>query len=97
MDYFLPPSKLTPHPGQGGLVSRRHPLPGSIMGELCTAPAFVEGAEALWRAPISELRLTEQVPIRTDCPLFSLVCRSCESACDRHNMFEPDPNPTHKP
>jgi hypothetical protein len=62
MDTILAPRD----PSQGALVSRRHPLPGSIMGELCTAPAFVAGAEALWRAPISELRLNEQVPIRTD-------------------------------
>ena len=36
------------------------------MAEMCTAPTFLAVAEALWRAPAAELRLNEQVPIRTD-------------------------------
>lgn len=36
------------------------------MAEMCTAPIFLAVAEALWRAPAEELRLNEQVPIRTD-------------------------------
>ena len=62
MDALLPqrdPEKSAAH-------YRSHPIPGSIMGDLCTAPAFLEGAEALWGAPATELRLNEQVLIRTD-------------------------------
>ena len=36
-------------PSKGGAASARHPIPGAIMGEICTAPAFLAGAEALWR------------------------------------------------
>lgn len=36
------------------------------MAEMCANPKFLAGAEALWRAPASELRLNEQVLIRTD-------------------------------
>eukprot|EP01052_Picozoa_sp_SAG31_P027375 SAG31_NODE_2559_length_5487_cov_68.463066_1_plen_521_part_00 len=36
------------------------------MAEICTGQEFLAGAEALWRAPAEELRLTEQIPIRTD-------------------------------
>ena len=48
-----------------GPVSRSHPIPGSIMGELFSAPRLLAVASALARAPRSELRLFEQVLIRT--------------------------------
>ena len=62
MDDILAPRDTS----KGGAASARHPIPGAIMAEICTAPAFLAGAEALWRAPVGELRLNEQVPIRTD-------------------------------
>ena len=48
-----------------GPVARSHPIPGSVMGELFSAPRLLAVAAALARAPRSELRLFEQVLIRT--------------------------------
>eukprot|EP01046_Picozoa_sp_COSAG06_P072566 COSAG06_NODE_21290_length_762_cov_1.185520_1_plen_106_part_10 len=62
MDALLP----SKDPEKGVAHYRSHPIPGSIMAELCTAPTFLAGAEALWGAPVTELRLNEQVFIRTD-------------------------------
>jgi|EP01046_Picozoa_sp_COSAG06_P027384 hypothetical protein len=62
MDALLP----TRDPEASAAHYRSHPIPGAIMAELCTAPAFLAGAEALWGAPADELRLNEQVFIRTD-------------------------------
>ena len=53
-------------PAPGGAASRSHPIPGGIMGELATVPLLLECASALYRSPVPELRLTEQVLIRTD-------------------------------
>ena len=52
--------------GKGGTAARSHPMPGAIMAELCTAPTLLSFAEALYRTPATDLRLTEQVLIRTD-------------------------------
>ena len=60
MDEILVP----PDQPRSAAAARSHPIPGSIMAEMCTAPTFLAAAEALWRAPAAELRLNEQVPIR---------------------------------
>ena len=57
---------LAPPAEGGGTAARSHPIPGGIMAELCTTPTLLSVAEALYRAPAAELRLTEQVLIRTD-------------------------------
>ncbi len=62
MDAVLAP----PVEGKGGVAARSHPIPGEIMAELCTTPTLLSVAEAVYRAPAADLRLTEQVLIRTD-------------------------------
>ena len=62
MDAVLEP----PAAAGGGSAGCGHPIPGWIMAELCTAPAVLAMGSALMRAPASEMRLLEQVLIRTD-------------------------------
>jgi ectoine hydroxylase-related dioxygenase (phytanoyl-CoA dioxygenase family) len=62
MDALLAP----PAPEGGGSDGCGHPIPGAIMAELCTAPAVLAMGSALCGAPVGELRLLEQVLIRTD-------------------------------
>jgi hypothetical protein len=52
-------------PSGRGPTGRSHPIPGPIMGELLSVPAVLAVAAALGRAPLDELRLTEQVLLRT--------------------------------
>jgi ectoine hydroxylase-related dioxygenase (phytanoyl-CoA dioxygenase family) len=59
-------SLLAPIGTGGAVAARSHPIPGGIMGELATTPLLMECASALYRSPFDELRLTEQVLIRTD-------------------------------
>eukprot|EP01052_Picozoa_sp_SAG31_P020041 SAG31_NODE_1488_length_8104_cov_6.771585_6_plen_191_part_00 len=48
-----------------GPVARSHPIPGAVMGELFSTPRLLAVASAFCRAPASELRLFEQVLIKT--------------------------------
>ena len=58
---------LPPQP-DGSRVSKVHPIPGSIMAELAAAPSFLSMAGAFYRCYPLELRLGEQVMIRSDPP-----------------------------
>ena len=62
MDALLAP----PAPEGGGSEGCGHPFPGPIMAELCSAPGVLAMGSALMDAPVEEMRLLEQVLIRTD-------------------------------
>jgi ectoine hydroxylase-related dioxygenase (phytanoyl-CoA dioxygenase family) len=62
MDALLAP----PAPEGGGSEGCGHPFPGPIMAELCSAPGVLAMSSALMDAPVEEMRLLEQVLIRTD-------------------------------
>ena len=69
-DAMLAPQELQHLTGAGltenrGPVARSHPIPGSVMGEVFSTPRLLAVASALGRAPASELRLFEQVMLRT--------------------------------
>ena len=61
MDAVLPP--LT---DAGHRVSKVHPIPGSVMAELAGLPTLLSAAQEFYRCPAIELRMSEQVLIRTD-------------------------------
>ena len=61
MDAVLEPCKEQHH----GPVSRSHPIPGSVMAELFSAPKLLAVASAMIGTPSHELRLFEQVLLRT--------------------------------
>lgn len=58
---------LPPQP-DGSRVSKVHPIPGSIMAELAAAPSLLSMAGAFYGCDPLELRLGEQVMIRSDPP-----------------------------
>jgi len=64
MDEMLEGREALRVPGRGP-AARSHPIPGNVKGQLFPAPALLAGAPALARAPQPELRLFEQVLLRT--------------------------------
>lgn len=64
MDSLLPPVLPKDDPTAGGLHTLRHPIPGDIMPELAANPNLIELAKQILYS--SDLRLLEQVLIRTD-------------------------------
>lgn len=64
MDSLLPPVAPREDASANRLHTLRHPLPGAIMAEILNKPRLLELAQQLTQA--DELRLLEQVLIRTD-------------------------------
>lgn len=64
MDSLLPAVAPREEPDVKRLHDLRHPIPGAIMAEILSKPRLIELAQEILRA--NELRLLEQVLIRTD-------------------------------
>jgi len=64
MDSLMPPIAPKDEAGAKRLHLLRHPIPGAIMAEILARPQLIELATQLLKA--NELRLLEQVLIRTD-------------------------------
>jgi ectoine hydroxylase-related dioxygenase (phytanoyl-CoA dioxygenase family) len=66
IDRLAPPPEPVDLPGKRRVHDLRHPIPGAIMAEIVT-PALVDLAMAILKTTVvADLRLLEQVLIRTD-------------------------------